>query len=81
MTACTMDTPPRIFELPDSVAEWDDKQYFTFLQEHQFAYQDVLEQMKADGQENTDEYRHWLKQFELVETYMAGDFNRRYFQG
>jgi len=73
--------PPRIFELPDQVADWDDKQFFTFLQEHQFAYQGKLEELKAAGQEDTDEYRHWLAQFERVEMHMAGDFNRRYFQG
>ena len=73
--------PPRIFELPDEVAQWDDKQFFTFLQEHQFAYLAKLDALKADGKEDSDEYRHWLAQFERVETHMAGDFNRRYYQG
>ena len=76
----TMDLP-RVFELPDEVAEWDDKQYFTFLQEHQFAYLQLLEEMKARVEQDTDDYRHWLAQFEKVEMHMAGDFNRRYFQG
>ena len=35
----------------------------------------------SEGREDTDEYRNWQKQFETVEMYMAGDFNRRYFQG
>jgi len=73
--------PPHKFELPDTVADWDDQQYFTFLQDHQFAYQGKLEQLKAEGKQETEEYRHCLTQFELVETYMAGDFNRRYYQG
>lgn len=73
--------PPRIFELPDVVAQWDDKEFFTFLQEHQFAYQAKLDELKAAGQEDSDDYRHWLAQFERVEIHMAGDFNRRYFQG
>ncbi len=72
---------PRNFELADEVAEWDDKMYFTFLQNHQFGYQAKLDELKAAGQEDTEEYRHWLKQFEQVEIYMAGDFNRRYYQG
>jgi len=72
---------PRVFELPDEVAQWDDRQYFTFLQDHQFAYQAKLDELKAAGRQDSDEYRHWLAQFEKVEVYMAGDFNRRYFQG
>jgi hypothetical protein len=72
---------PRNFELPDEVAVWDDKQFFVFLQEHQFGYLAILEDLKAKGQEDTDEYRSWLVQFEKVENYMAGDFNRRYYQG
>ena len=71
----------RVFELPEEVAEWDDRGYFQFLQEHQFAYLEKLEELKAAGQEDSDEYRHWLAQFEKVEMHMAGDFNRRYFQG
>jgi hypothetical protein len=71
----------RVFELPDEVADWDDKEYFQFLQSHQFAYLQILEELKTNGREDTDEYRHWLAQFEKVEMHMAGDFNRRYFQG
>ena len=81
MNTTAMDSPPLKFELPDEVAQWDDKQYSTFLQEHQFAYLELLEKLKAEGREDTDEYRNWQKQFETVEMYMAGDFNRRYFQG
>lgn len=81
MNPVAMDSPPRNFELPDEVADWDDKQYFTYLQEHQFAYLEKLEKLKAENQEDSDEFRHWQKQFEMVENYMAGDFNRRYFQG
>jgi hypothetical protein len=73
--------PLRNFELPDEVAEWDDRGYFAFLQDHQFAYQAKLDELKAKGQGDTDEYRHWLAQFERVEMHMAGDFNRRYYQG
>tara|TARA_B100000676_G_C17856439_1_gene720958 strand:- start:208 stop:453 length:246 start_codon:yes stop_codon:yes gene_type:complete len=72
---------PRNFELPDQVAQWDDMQHFTFLQEHQFGHLALLEDLKAKGRERTDEHRHWLAQFEKVEMHMAGDFNRRYFQG
>ena len=72
---------PRTFELPDEVADWDDKHYFTFLQDHQFGYQAILDDLKARGQAHTAEYAHWLEQFQTVERYLARDFNRRYHQG
>lgn len=72
---------PRVFELPDDVSEWDDKLYFTFLQDHQFGYQAMLDELKARGQEQSAEYLHWLEQFKTVEHYLARDFNRRYHQG
>lgn len=72
---------PRTFELPDEVSEWDDKLYFTFLQDHQFGYQALLDDLKARGLERSAEYLHWLAQFKTVEHYLARDFNRRYHQG
>jgi hypothetical protein len=72
---------PRNFELPDDVREWDDKSYFMFLQDHQFGYQAMLDDLKARGLEGTEEYRHWLRQFQKVEDCLARDFNRRYHQG
>ncbi len=51
-------TLPRIFDLPDEVSEWDDKNYFTFLQDHQFGYQALLDELKASGQEQSAEYQH-----------------------
>jgi hypothetical protein len=72
---------PRNFDLPDDVKDWDDQIYFRFLQDHQFGYQAILDDLKARGQQNTDEYRHWMKQFKAVEGYLARDFNRRYHQG
>lgn len=76
----TMDIA-KVFKLPDEVAEWDDREYFQYLQEHQFAYLRILEELKSNGREDTDEFRHWHAQFERVEMHMAGDFNRRYYQG
>lgn len=80
MSTVAMDLP-RVFELPDEVSEWDDKLYFTFLQDHQFGYQAILDDLKARGQEHTPEYAHWFEQFKTVERYLARDFNRRYHQG
>jgi hypothetical protein len=71
----------RHFDLPDDVRDWDDVLYFNYLQDHQFAYQAILDDMKARGLEGTEEYRHWMKQFRAVEGYLARDFNRRYQQG
>jgi hypothetical protein len=72
---------PRTFELPDEVKDWDDKTYFIFLQEHQFGYQAILDDLKSKGLEHSDEYRHFVEQFKRVEGCMARDFNRRYHQG
>lgn len=72
---------PREFELPDEVAEWDDQAYFHFLQEHQFGYQSLLDELQAQGREGSEEYRHTLAQFRKVEAFLARDFNRRYHQG
>ena len=80
MSMLAMDLP-RTFELPDEVSEWDVKLYFTFLQDHQFGYQAILDELKARGQEQSAEYQHWLDQFKTVERYLARDFNRRYHQG
>ncbi|MHB8519585.1 MAG: hypothetical protein ACYDH9_02395 [Limisphaerales bacterium] len=71
----------QVFVLPDDVAEWDDRTHFAFLQEHQFRYQSILDDLKARGLENTDEHRHYLEQFRRVEQCLARDFNRRYHQG
>ena len=38
---------PGTFDLPDEVSDWDDKNYFTFLQDHQFGYQALLDELKA----------------------------------
>ena len=76
----TMELPSN-FELPDDVRDWDDKSYFTFLQDHQFGYQALLEDLKTRGLGETVEYRHWLEQFQKVEGCLARDFNRRYHQG
>jgi len=72
---------PRNFELPDDVKDWDDLSYFTFLQDHQFGYQALMDDLRACGQADGDEYRHWLRQFQTVEGFLARDFNRRYHQG
>lgn len=72
---------PCHFELPDEVATWDDRDYFSFLQEHQLAYQAVLDQLRAVRQQDSQEYHHVLAQFQKVESYLARDFNRRYQQG
>jgi hypothetical protein len=69
------------FELPDEVAQWDDQAYFLFLQEHQFAYQQELEELRARGAEGSEDYAQVLAQFRKVESLMARDFNRRYHQG
>ena len=72
---------PRYFDLPDDVQDWDDKSYFTFLQDHQFGYQAMLDELQARGLGDSEEYQHWLKQFQAVEGCLARDFNRRYQQG
>ncbi|MBU6399128.1 MAG: hypothetical protein KGS61_02320 [Verrucomicrobia bacterium] len=73
--------PWPVFELPEDLAAWDDRAYFAFLQEHQFAYQGMLDDLKARGQQDSDEFRHYLQQFQAVERCLARDFNRRYHQG
>ena len=72
---------PRHFDLPDDVKDWDDQVYFRFLQDHQFGYQAILDDLKARGKQDSEDYRHWMAQFKSVEAYLARDFNRRYQQG
>lgn len=72
---------PWEFELPDEVAQWDDQEYFLFLQEHQFGYQRALDTLRAEGLDGGEDYARVLEQFRKVESLMARDFNRRYQQG
>lgn len=72
---------PREFDLPDDVKDWDDLAYFTFLQDHQFGYQAILDDLKARGLEASADFAHFQKQFQKVEESLARDFNRRYHQG
>jgi hypothetical protein len=69
------------FVLPVEVADWDDRTYFAFLQEHQFAYQAILDDLQARGLKDSEAFRHYTRQFQAVEQCLARDFNRRYHQG